>query len=380
MTEKLYYKSAYIGEFGAKVVSVTQSGDTFDVLLDKTAFFPSEGGQTHDSGFIGDARVVDVSEIDGEIHHFCNTPPTVGAVLECKIDFAERFEKMQCHTAEHLLCGIIHKLFGFENVGFHLSDDAVVFDISGCLNQEDIQKVQALANRAVYENHPIRAYFPSEEELSKLNYRSKSEILGEVRIVEIEGYDTCACCAPHVSYTGEIGIISIQGFEKHRGGTRIYMLAGARAERDYLERIEIARRISALTSEPQKTIDKAVLRLCDENEVLKQSLKSALLREATLCAATLEPTDKNAVVHIPHFDIPSLIAFSNSAREKVGGVLVALSGADGDFKYVISSKSTDLRKDAKDINEALSGRGGGKPEMIQGSFSSTLFEIKQYFE
>ena len=379
MTEKLYYKSAYISEFKAKVASVTEIDGAFDVILDKTAFFPNEGGQSEDGGFIGDSRVVKVVEKDGVIHHFCNTPPTVGDVLDCKIDFEERFEKMQCHTAEHLLCGIIHSLFGFENVGFHLSDDAVVFDVNGYLSQDDVKKVLSLANRAVFENRPVKAYFPESAALQNLEYRSKSEILGAVRIVEIDGYDTCACCAPHVSYTGEIGIISIFNFEKHRGGTRIYMLAGARAERDYVDRIEISRRISALTSEPQKTIDRAVERLYGENEELKQFVKAALLREAELRADALAPTDKNAVVYIPHFDIPSLIAFSNSAGKKIGGILVALCGENGDFKYVISSKSTDLKVAAKEINTALSGRGGGKPEMIQGSFSAALEQIKEYF-
>ncbi len=380
MTEKLYYKDAYIKEFAARVLSAEKQGDFFDVVLDRTAFFPEEGGQTADRGYIADVRVLDVKEENLIIHHLCDSCPSVGAEVKCRIEFEERFEKMQCHTAEHILCGIIHKKYGFENVGFHLSDDEVVFDIDGVLTKKELEEICREANRAVYENREVRAYFPSTDELSDLNYRSKLDLSENVRIVDIDGYDSCACCAPHVSRCGEIGLIMIINSEKHRGGTRIYMLAGRRAERDYAERIEVARRISALTSEPQKTIDEAVDKLAKENEKLRQNIKIAKLKEAELRAKMLGKKDGNAVVLIPDFTIPELIEFSNFALESVGGILVSLSGTDGDFKYVISSRTADVRALAKEINSSLSGRGGGKPEMIQGSFSASLEEIKAYFE
>ncbi len=379
MTEKLYYKDAYVKEFRATVISQERSEGGFDVVLDRTAFFPEEGGQSSDRGNIGSSSVLDVQEIDGVIHHFCDTPPTVGEILDCCIDFEERFEKMQCHTAEHIICGIIHKLFGYENVGFHLNGEEVVFDVDAPMTREELDKVVAIANRAVYENRPVTAYFPTEDELCSLEYRSKLELSENVRIVNIDGYDTCACCAPHVAYTGEIGSIAILDFEKHRGGTRIHMLAGKRAEEDYRARCAVARRISALTSEPQKTIDQAVERLLLEAEVLKQSLKASRMAEARLRAELLTTTDKNAVVVVPDFGIPELIEYSNYAVKKVGGILVALSGEDGNYKYVISSSSVDLKALSKEINTALSGRGGGRPQMIQGSFNSPLSEIEAYF-
>ena len=379
MTEKLYYKDAYIKEFRATVLSVVESGEYFDVVLDRTAFFPEEGGQSSDRGTLGTARVIDVREQSGVIHHICDSRPDVGREYECHIDFDERFEKMQCHTAEHILCGIVHELWGYENVGFHLNDSEVVFDIDAVLSGAELERVFAKANSIVYEDREVRAYFPTESELSALEYRSKLDLSENVRIVEIEGCDVCACCAPHVSRTGEIGLIAMRDFEKHRGGTRIYMLAGRRAERDYKERCAVMQRVSALTSEPQRTIDTAVERLVNENEELKLMLKASHLAEAALRAELLTPTEGNAVVLIESFDIPSLIAFSSAALPKVGGILVALSGRDGDFKYVISSKSADLKARAKEINAALSGRGGGRPEMIQGSFSAPLPAIKEYF-
>lgn len=379
MTEKLYYKDAYIKDFRATVISQERSEGGFDVVLDRTAFFPEEGGQSSDRGNIGSASVLDVKEKDGVIYHFCDTPPTVGEILDCHIDFEERFEKMQCHTAEHIICGIIHKLYGYGNVGFHLNSEEVVFDIDAPMTRKELDEVAAIANRAVYENRPVTAYFPTKDELRSLEYRSKLELFENVRIVNIDGYDTCACCAPHVAYTGEIGSIAILDFEKHRGGTRIHMLAGKRAEEDYRARCAVTRRISALTSEPQKTIDEAVERLLTEAEGLKQSLKASRITEAELRAELLKGTDKNAVVVIPNFGIPELIAYSNSAVKKVGGILVALSGEEGGFKYVISSGSVDLKALSKEINTALSGRGGGRPEMLQGSFASSLSEIEAYF-
>lgn len=379
MTQKLYYTDAYIKEFEARVLSAEKSGELYDVVLDKTAFFPEEGGQSSDRGFIGSSRVLDVRETDGKIHHFCDTPPTIGEKTACKLDFDERFEKMQCHTAEHLLCGVIHKLFGFENTGFHLSDEQVVFDVSGVLTKEDIEKVSALANGAVYENRPVNTYFPTESELPSLEYRAKLDLKTGVRIVEIEGYDSCACCAPHARATGEIGIISILNFEKHRGGTRIYMLAGRRAERDFVKRMGVLRRISALTSEPQLTADNAVERIVGECEELRQELKAQRMSEAAMRAEMLTSTDGNLVVRIPHFGNPELIAFSNTALPKVGGILVCLGGEDGDFKYVISSRTENLRLRAGEINSALSGRGGGREGMIQGSFGATLSEIEKFF-
>ncbi len=380
MTEKLYYKDAYTKEFSATVLSSSECDGSFDVVLDKTAFFPEEGGQSSDRGYIGSSYVFDVKETEGVIHHFCSSAVPVGTLVECKLDFDERFEKMQCHTAEHILCGIIHKLYGFENVGFHLGDDEVVFDVGGILTREQLDEVVTLANRAVFENRKVTARFPGADELSVLEYRSKLDLTENVRIVSVDGYDSCACCAPHVSYTGEIGLISVIDFQKHRGGTRIFMLAGRRAERDYKERCDVARRISALTSEPQKTIDEAVRRLALENERLKSELKAARLKEAQLRAELIEPTEKNAVVLIDDFGIPELIAMANVALERVGGVLVLLSGEQMNYKYVIASKTVNLKERAGQINSALSGRGGGKPEMIQGSFSTTLSEIKRFFE
>ena len=378
MTEKLYYKDAYIKEFEAEIISITPYEGGFDILLDRTAFFPEEGGQSADRGFIGSARVINAFERDGEVHHITDSVPE-GERVKCTLDFSERFEKMQCHTAEHILCGIIHRLFGLDNVGFHLGDDEVTFDVNGVLDRRQLDMVESLANEAVFANVKIETVFPSADELLSIDYRAKLDITEGVRLVKIGEVDTCACCAPHVASTGEIGMIKILDFMKHRGGTRIWMVAGIRALADYRARYENIKRISGMLSTPQLETAATLEAYISDSENIKANLKQSRLRIAELEAEKIEPTDSSAVFYLSDFAIPELIAFSNIANTKVGGITVAISGAEGDYKYVISSRSVDLRSISKDINSALSGRGGGRPEMIQGSFACTLDEIKEYF-
>lgn len=378
MTEKLYYVNPYIKEFDATVISVCKCDDGFDVVLDKTAFFPEEGGQSSDTGYIADASVKQVYESIGVIHHICDTAPSLTDV-KCRIDFEPRFEKMQCHTAEHILCGIIHKFFGLDNVGFHLGEDEVVFDVDGVLSREDLDRVEDLANEAVFSNVSVTAWFPDKNELSTVQYRAKLDLTDGVRLVKIGEYDICACCAPHVERTGEIGLIKILDFMKHRGGTRIWMVAGRRALVDYRARYENIKKISGLLSAPQSDVAEVLSDFVNENTRLKNNLKFSRLKIAELYAERVENTDSSAVFLLEDFTIPELIAFSNIACRKVSGICVALSGVDGDYKYVISSQSENLKALAPEINKALMGSGGGKPNMIQGSFASTIKDIKAYF-
>lgn len=379
MTEKLYYKDAYIKEFEAVVLSCEKLDGGFDVVLDKTAFFPTEGGQYSDTGTLGGGRVKDVLEKEGVIHHICDTECPVGEKLACEIDFDKRYEKMQCHTGEHILSGLFHSELGLNNVGFHLGEDEVTMDVDAYLDEEDIVKIERLANRVIYENVPVLAYFPDKDELSSLEYRSKLELTENVRIVKIGDYDTCACCAPHVKRTGEVGIIRILDAMKHRGGTRLTIIAGVRALSDYRERYEEIRAVSGLLSVPKNEIASGTARLLSEYEALKFKYKSAREELFRIRAESIENTDGNLVVYYEDASPEELRTVANSALERVFGMLVLLCGKEGDFKYLIVSESVDLRSAAKDINSNLGGRGGGKPEAIQGSFSAPLSDIRAYF-
>ena len=379
MTEKLYYVDAYIKEFEATVLDSYTDGERHVAILDSTAFFPEEGGQSADTGYIGDVRVVDVREKGGVIRHYTDSLLTVGEKYTCRIDFADRFEKMQCHTAEHIISGAIKRLHGLDNVGFHLGATEVTMDVNGYLTREQLDEIELIANTAVFANVPVRTSFPSADELSSLNYRSKLDLTENVRIVEVEGYDLCACCAPHVAYTGEIGLIKILDFEKHRGGLRINIAAGYRALRDYREKYSNVLKISALFSEPQATVSVAAESFLTSYEEQKARLKAAGLNSARLEAKLICKTDGSLVAYYPDMNMDELREFVNSAKSKVGGILVALTGKDGDYKYVMTSATVDLAPIFKKINADLSGRGGGRDNMIQGSFGSDLDTVTRYF-
>ena len=378
MTEKLYYKSAYISEFEAEVVSFIQGDGYFDLLLNKTAFFPEEGGQSSDNGYISNSKVTYVYEKEGEIYHRVDKLPPEKEVF-CKIDFAERFDKMQQHTAEHILSGVIHALYGYDNVGFHLGDDIVTFDINHPLTREQLDTVENIANQAVFDNIKVETFFPSSGELEQMSYRSKLDIKENVRIVKIGEVDSCACCAPHVAYTGEVGLIKCLDFMSHRGGVRITMCAGNRALRDYREKYSNIREISAMLCEPQNTTAQGLSKYIADKEKLKLELRTLRKAYAEMLAESVE-AEKNCVKILELVEMDELRDFANKAVENVGGILVSLIGNDGDYKYIMASKSIDLRAISKDINEKLSGRGGGQPRMIQGSLYTTLDKIKKYFD
>ena len=377
MTEKLYYNDAYIKEFSAKVLSVTECDGGFDVVLDRTAFFPEEGGQSSDRGYINASYVRHVFEEGGTVHHLTDKAPDSDSVIG-RLDFDERFEKMQQHTAEHILCGIIHKLYGFDNVGFHLGDGEVTFDVNGVMSREMLDEAERLANEAVFLNLDVTAYFPSTEELENTDYRAKLELADGVRLVKIGNVDTCACCAPHVARTGEIGLIKVLDFMKRRGGVRIWLAAGRRALADYRNRYDNVLKISSILCAPQGDVASALQKYVKDTEDTKHALKETRTALAENMAYTVPLTEGNRVIVLDGFSIDELRAFSNVAKENVRGFLVALSGEGEEYKYVISS-GEEISQRIKEINAALNGKGGGRGNMAQGSFGVSLEKIEAYF-
>ena len=257
MTEKLYDNDSYLSEFDCKVISLYSDEDYIYIETDRTAFFPEGGGQTCDKGTLGEIDVENVQIVDGRIWHYVKNSEEnaekikVGSVLKGKIDTKKRFSDMQQHSGEHIFSGIVNSLYGYNNVGFHLGTEVVTLDFDGELNEDDICKVENLVNEAIWRCLEIKVTFPSPEELTKIKYRSKIEIEGQVRIVEIPGVDICACCAPHVKNTGEIGIVRVVNFERYKGGTRVSILCGERALYDLRHKLKQNRLISNLTSAKQ---------------------------------------------------------------------------------------------------------------------------------
>ena len=380
MTRKLYYEDSHIKQFTATVLSCEQGKEHWEVVLDQTAFFPGGGGQLPDTGAMHMARVVGACERGEDVVHYVTAPMTVGSVVECRLNWNQRLRRMQNHSGEHVLSGIIHSKFGYENVGFHMGDDFITVDYSGELTAGQMYDIERECNLAIAANAPIICRFPSKEELDTMEYRSKKELKGDVRIVNVQGYDTCACCAPHMYTTGQIGMIKIYSWARHRGGTRITMLCGMDALDDYNARCANISSISGLLSAKPMEVARAVARLWQEHEDLKYKMGGLYKKLLEIKISALEEVDGNLVIFEEDLDMDNLRELINAAKEKCSGIVAGFIGNDeAGYRYILGSESVDLRANGKAINAAIKGKGGGKSEMIQGTASATAEEIKAYF-
>ena len=272
MTEKLFYVDSHMITFSAVVEACENKGDYYEAVLDRTAFFPEGGGQYADTGVIDGVKVVDVQEKNGLIYHKMEGPLEVGKTVEGTIDWEERFSKMQNHSGEHIVSGLVHQMFGYDNVGFHMGKDAITMDFNGIFTKDDLKIIEQKANEAVVQNFDIEILYPSQEELNNLTYRSKIEIEGQVRIVRFPGYDVCACCAPHMNKTGEIGLIKLLGLQNYKGGVRVSMLCGFRALADYNEKADQVKNISVMLSAKENEVAQEVSKLKEENAAQKNKI------------------------------------------------------------------------------------------------------------
>ena len=378
MTEKLYYTDSHIHEFSARVLSCEKAKKGFAVVLDKTAFFPEGGGQPADTGIIGPAAVRDVQEQNGEIFHYTDQALTPGEEYACALDWEQRLCRMQNHSGEHIVSGITHKLYGFDNVGFHMGAECMTIDFSGELSWEQLTEIETLANQAVRDDLPVKTCFPGPEALSQMEYRSKLELTRDVRIVEIPGTDRCACCAPHVKRTGEIGLIKLLSAERHRGGVRIELVCGMDALRECRLMQETVPAVSGLLSAKRAKSAAAVERVLAEQARLKERVAELSMALARLKAERFGYTEGNICVFDKVLDEVALRELVNLLMEKCGGMAGAFSGSDETgYMYIIGSKNIDLRSHSREINAAINGKGGGTAEMIRGRASTTAENIQK---
>ena len=379
-TDKLYDKDSYLKEFTATVVACEQKDETtWKIVLDRTAFFPEGGGQTGDIGWLNDREVTDTREKSGVIYHETKVPIEVGAQVAGKIDFTVRYDKMQQHTGEHILSGIVCSTYGYNNVGFHLSTEITTLDFDGELSAEQVRELEIKANEMIYANIPVQVKFPNKKELAEMDYRSKIEIEGQVRIVEIPEIDRCACCAPHVKMTGEIGLIKIVSCERHRGGCRLTIVCGMRALKDYQQKQESVGNVSALLSAKPEKIAEAVVRLQEQQAKLREQLNSIQAMYLKGKLEMLTGNEKSACIFEETLDSIAMRNFVNDAMEKCDGVCGAFIGTDdGGYHYVLGSKTVDMREFSKKLNEMFHGKGGGKPQMVQGSLTGSAKEIQEF--
>lgn len=379
-TIKLYETDGMLFSFRANIIEAKETENGYEIILDQTAFFPEGGGQTADTGMIGNAKVLDVQIADGEILHFTDTLPESVSV-ECYLDRDERFRKMQNHLGEHLLCGAIHKLYGYENVGFHLGADYMTFDISGPMTPEQIREAEIIANKAVAENAPVRCFYP--EDIHSLEYRAKSEKLenvSDIRIVEVEGFDRCACCAPHLDEAGKVGLIKIVDAMKYKGGMRFSALCGFSALSDYDSRLTEIRKVSSLLSAKPTEIADAVQAKLDEISELKKSL-GAMKRELNaLKLASIPETEENICIFDDSMDGNTLREFATGGMKKTSAIFAVFSGTEETgYQFVIGSEKIKLKAKIAEIKNALGGKCGGSDKMLFGHAEAKKEQILSYF-
>ncbi|HBP25019.1 MAG TPA: alanyl-tRNA editing protein [Oribacterium sp.] len=404
----LYYASSYVKEFDAEVTSCTALPDAAEprylVELSRHGFYPEGGGQDADHGSIGDAQVLDVQEVPvldpatGEkqrdavgnvivrVLHTVDRALPVGAELHCVIDWARRMRNTRNHSGEHIVSGLVHRHYGYNNVGFHMSE-VMTIDFDGPLSWEQLMDIEAEANAIVLEDRPVTALWPTPEELEAMDYRSKKPLSGDVRIVDLGGADLCACCGTHVQRTGEIGPIKILSMISHKGGVRLELFCGldalSDADRKHAQVVDLSRLLNVAPSEVVEAVKSFMADSLQKDRRIAElntryyELKAEKLREMEGVLVDFEE-GMNAVELRKCCDY-----FMKHTKASVVGVFCPKeNGTTGENEtrtcsYVIGSTALDVRERAKAFNARVQGRGGGQKEMIQGSLSGTAAEIQQ---
>ena len=378
-TRKLYYEDSHLTSFSATVLSCRQGEKGWEVILDATAFYPEGGGQAADTGFLNGIRVTDTRERGETLVHFCEGPLEVGTAAEGTIDWENRFRRMQQHSGEHIVSGIINRRWGYHNVGFHMGTDIITIDFDGVIPAEELASIEAEANSAVWSNLAVKCWYPSQEELPNVFYRTKRALPWPVRIVQVPGFDSCACCGTHVKATGEIGLIKLFSVIGFRGGTRMEMACGASALKLLNLAYEQNRQVSQAFSARIEETGAAARRMNEVEASLKYRITGLEKRIFTGVAASY--AGKGDVVHFEEgLDNTAVRDLADAIAENCGGTAAVFSGSDeAGFAFCLVTRNGDLRTLGKEMTKALNGRGGGKPIFQQGRVQAKKAEIEAFF-
>lgn len=374
-TEKLFYQDAYLKETTAKVLECRKGKHGYEIVLNRTCFYPEGGGQPGDRGTLNGIPVTDTHEKDGMVLHYTDSPLEPGTEVTAVIDWARRFDLTQQHSGEHMVSGVVHRIYGYDNVGFHMGADMVTIDFSGELTEQQLREVETEVNQRIWLDDAVKCWYPSPEELKEIPYRSKKELTGKVRVVEFPGADICACCGTHVAHTGEIGLVKIVSVEKFHSGVRVEMLSGGRALR-YLTAVQDQnRQVSQLLSAKVMETAKAVKNLADEAERLRQQVYAMENAQFAAKAEQLRGQG-NVLVKMDGLSADGVRRAAIAIQETCGGRAAVFSGdEENGYKYAVGEPDGNLRDWVKELNGALQGRGGGKPGFVQGSVAAKWDEI-----
>ena len=378
-TRKLYYEDCHLSRFSCRVLSCSETERGWEVITDATAFYPEGGGQACDLGLLGNIPVLDVRERGEAVVHLCAGALEVGARVEGVIDYDRRFDLMQQHTGEHIVSGIIHRRFGYHNVGFHMGADVITIDFDGVIRPDDLAAIELEANRAVWQNRAVECVVPDPDELERTVYRTKRALPWPVRIVRVPGYDSCACCGVHVAHTGEIGLIKLLSVMSCRGGSRMEMACGARALALMNTAFDQNRQVSQAFSAKWQETGAAAKRM---NEALEaEKYRFAQLQKRMLLDIAKSYVNYGDVLHFEDGLEPVQVReLADAIAEDCGGRAAVFSGSDeGGYAFALVTRQGDLREFGKAMTAALGGRGGGKPVCIQGRVSATREQIRAFF-
>jgi len=379
MTIRLYDQDSMLLDFAATVTGCSEKKGQYVVTLDRTAFFPEGGGQGADHGVLGGVNVIDCHEHGGEVEHTTDSPLEVGAVVEGHVDAVRRLDMMQQHSGEHIFSGLVCQLFGYDNVGFHIGSEAVTMDFNGPLTEADVRRVEQLANEIVWKNVPVNTLLPNKEELEAMHYRSKKALEGTVRIVNIPGADTCACCGTHVKQTGAVGQIKVMGWQKYKSGVRVSILCGRRALAEESLLLEQAKNASVALSCKTQELAAAVERVIAERDQLRYHNEQLGLRIFDMLAAQEEAHDVRVVL----CDALPASAVRKAAGKLCAGArfaLVLVPREDG-YSFAMSSETEDVRPATKALCQRFGGKGGGPKDMTQGVLTGgAIEEIRKTME
>ena len=379
-TRKLYYEDSHLREFSAEVLSCVETEKGFEVLLDATAFYPEGGGQACDLGTLGGAKVLDVRERGEAIVHLCDQALKAGETVRGVIDWARRFDLMQQHSGEHMVSGVIHRRYGYHNVGFHMGSEVITIDFDGVIPVEDLPAIEAEVNAGIWANLPIRCWYPEPEVLPTVGYRTKRELPWPVRIVEVPGFDKCACCGTHVKFTGEIGLVKLFNSIPCRGGSRMEMACGKRAVELLNHAYDQNRQVSQAFSAQITETGAAAKRM---NETLEQEkLRYAALQKKLFALLAQSYVNCGDVLHFEeNLDSVQIRVLADAIADTCGGRAAVFSGTEETgYAFALVARDGDLRPFGKAMTGALSGRGGGKPSFQQGRVSAGKEQIQAFFE
>ncbi len=376
---KLYYEDCHLKTFPVTVTGCEQTPKGWEVTLDATAFYPEGGGQACDLGKLDDANVLDVREKGGQVVHLCDKPLEVGTQVTGAIDWQRRFDLMQQHSGEHILSGLIHKKYGYHNVGFHMGKTAMEVDFDGPIPMDELAELERRANMAVWENLPIRCWYPSEAELPQVGYRRKKDLAWPVRIVEVPGYDTCACCGVHVATTGEIGLIKILSCVKFHEGVRLEMLCGRRAY-EYLCRVyEQNRQVSQTFSAKILETGEAARRFAEQ--LSAEKFRATGLEKRVFAAIAAGYAGRGDVLHFEEgLSSGAVRELADAIANVCGGAASVFSGNDeAGYSMCLVCHGGDVKERGIWLTQTLNGRGGGKPGFFQGSVKATRQQIEEAY-